>query len=356
MFTRVKSALAAILLFGFLAPGPPAGATPKVAPIAVVAEQAPAVFTVQFETTKGTFVVAAYRSWAPLAVDRLYNLVRSGYLDGNLFFRVVPGSGVDCGLNGNAKTTKAWGESPIPCDPPRRKIQAGDVYFLNNGLGEKAATEMRFQTGPDDGTSTRSGTTPIGRIVEGSAVLESLDASHMADNRKWMKLIRQLLKDGEEPVRKNYPHMDAILRATLDERAAEPPTELAETIEVPPGMALVQVYRTDKVGQDFTLRIDGSARTVLKANMVYGTLLPAGTHEVSTKVRFKMFATGLLDKAFASGGAFSTGFEAGRVYHLRAVPVGDLRTLRLHPVANDFGAEECKPLSVAMELGGKEEE
>mgnify|MGYP001398899346 CR=1 FL=1 len=55
------------------------------------ATQAPDSFRARFTTSKGEFVIAVHRAWAPRGADRFYNLVRSGYYDGVRFFRVVPG-------------------------------------------------------------------------------------------------------------------------------------------------------------------------------------------------------------------------------------------------------------------------
>src|SRR6266480_2473276 len=49
------------------------------------AQQAPDSFRARFSTTKGDFVIAVHRAWAPLGADRFYNLVRSGYYDGMRF-------------------------------------------------------------------------------------------------------------------------------------------------------------------------------------------------------------------------------------------------------------------------------
>src|SRR3989442_3708541 len=54
------------------------------------AAQAPDSFRVRFSTTKGDFVMAVHRAWAPVGVDRFYNLGASGDYDGMRFLRVVP--------------------------------------------------------------------------------------------------------------------------------------------------------------------------------------------------------------------------------------------------------------------------
>lgn len=113
-FVVSKAVTVAVLAWAFHA-----DAASKPAPIEVASEKAPDAFAVRFETTKGAVVIEAYRTWAPNAVDRFYNLVRSGYLDGNLFTRVDPQQGVDFGINGDPDMFKAWSEAPIATGPPQ---------------------------------------------------------------------------------------------------------------------------------------------------------------------------------------------------------------------------------------------
>ena len=47
---------------------------------AALKEKAPAKFKVQFETTKGVFVVDVTRDLSPNGVDRFYNLAKNGSL------------------------------------------------------------------------------------------------------------------------------------------------------------------------------------------------------------------------------------------------------------------------------------
>src|SRR5262245_33009148 len=51
-------------------------------------QQAPAMFHVRFETTRGDIVIEVQRDWSPDGADRFYNLVHGGYFDGCKFFRV----------------------------------------------------------------------------------------------------------------------------------------------------------------------------------------------------------------------------------------------------------------------------
>src|SRR5437763_1223189 len=43
--------------------------------------RAPATFTADIETSRGTITIELTRAWAPHGVDRFFNLVRAGYFD-----------------------------------------------------------------------------------------------------------------------------------------------------------------------------------------------------------------------------------------------------------------------------------
>src|SRR5712671_955288 len=77
------------------------------------AVQAPDSFRARFATTKGDFVIAVHRAWAPRGADRFYNLVRSGFYDGVRFFRVLPGFMAQFGIHGDTAIVAAWRERRI---------------------------------------------------------------------------------------------------------------------------------------------------------------------------------------------------------------------------------------------------
>ena len=54
-------------------------------------EKAPEVYKVKFATTKGDFILEVHRSWAPYGADRFYNLVKLGFYNDVVFFRVIDG-------------------------------------------------------------------------------------------------------------------------------------------------------------------------------------------------------------------------------------------------------------------------
>ena len=44
--------------------------------------KAPETFNALFETSAGAFTIQVTRAWAPVGVDRFYNLVKNGFFDG----------------------------------------------------------------------------------------------------------------------------------------------------------------------------------------------------------------------------------------------------------------------------------
>jgi peptidyl-prolyl cis-trans isomerase A (cyclophilin A) len=69
-------------------------------------EKAPDTFRVNFDTSRGPFVVEITRAQAPNGADRFYNLVKAKYFDGARFYRVVPGFMVQWGGAADPEMTK----------------------------------------------------------------------------------------------------------------------------------------------------------------------------------------------------------------------------------------------------------
>src|SRR5882757_3723356 len=66
-------------------------------------KEAPPVFHVLLETSKGEILLEVHRDWSPNGVDRFYNLVRYGYYDNNYVFRIRAGTWAQFGINGDPK-------------------------------------------------------------------------------------------------------------------------------------------------------------------------------------------------------------------------------------------------------------
>src|SRR5690242_14320397 len=92
-------------------------------------EKAPDQFKVRFETSKGNVLIQVQRDWAPIGVDRFYTLVKTGYLNGDRFFRFVPKFIVQFGLSPDPKLTARWLQANLKDDPVRENNMRGTIAF-----------------------------------------------------------------------------------------------------------------------------------------------------------------------------------------------------------------------------------
>lgn len=136
-------------------------------------KQTPATFRVKFETSKGPFVVEAVREWAPIGVDRFYELVNKKFYDDARFFRVLKGFVAQFGLNGDPAVNQLWSQLKIIDDPSKQKNLRGYVTFAMSGPNSR--TTQLFINLRDNPTLDSSGFSPIGRVVDdGMDVVDKL--------------------------------------------------------------------------------------------------------------------------------------------------------------------------------------
>src|SRR6266576_5082300 len=179
------------------------------------ATQAPDSFRARFTTTRGEFVIAVHRPWAPRGADRFYNLVRSGYYDGVRFFRVIPGFMAQLGIHGDTGVTAAWRERRIPDDPVRRTNIRGMVTYATAGPGTR--TTQIFINFGDNNRLDASGFAPFGQVVEGMEVVDALYGGYGdgAPNGRGPDQYR-LNVEGEKYLARQFPKLDKITKARVE--------------------------------------------------------------------------------------------------------------------------------------------
>jgi peptidyl-prolyl cis-trans isomerase A (cyclophilin A) len=100
---------------------------------------APDSFVAEFRTTKGTFQMKARRAWAPLGVDRLWQLVNGRYFDGLVIYRVgttksvKDGRVVQFGASGDTAAAHAWERETFADEPVTVGHVRGAVSFARGG-------------------------------------------------------------------------------------------------------------------------------------------------------------------------------------------------------------------------------
>ncbi len=198
------------------------GAAPALAPAqaaslsdpASLNEEAPAVYKVKFDTSKGPFEVEVYRAWAPHGADRFYNLVKNGFYDNARFFRVIEGFMVQFGINGDPKISAVWRDANIPDDPVKQSNTRGNLSFATAGPNTRT-TQVFINFGNNAGLDGQ-GFSPFAKVVSGMEVVDSLYNGYgegapggQGPNQG------QIQAEGNAYLESQFPKLDYIKKATI---------------------------------------------------------------------------------------------------------------------------------------------
>lgn len=170
--------------------------------------QAPDSFRVTFETTRGPFVVQVSRAWAPLGADRFYDLTEQHFFDDSRFFRVVPGFVVQFGLNGDPKVNEPWDAKRLPDDSVRQTNARGTIVFATQGPNTR--THQLFINLADNPRLDGMGFAPMGRVVDGMNVVDSLYSGYgESPDQQYIQTL------GNSYLDRTFPKLDRIKTAKI---------------------------------------------------------------------------------------------------------------------------------------------
>jgi peptidyl-prolyl cis-trans isomerase A (cyclophilin A) len=230
-----------ILLVALLAPGVPGPAIaqattrrPQVAPATTApttparrralllapthpfwSTRAPDTVTADIETTRGTITLELQRAWAPRGVDRFYNLARAGYFDDSRFYRVVAGFVAQFGIAGDPAIAGLWSRRKLRPDSVRAPNARGTISYARFKPDDR--TTNLFINLRDNPKLDSLGFAPIGRVVEGMEVADSLYARYgemtMADPP--LGDAKRLYRESNKYMDAEYPNLDRILKVTI---------------------------------------------------------------------------------------------------------------------------------------------
>ncbi len=182
---------------------------------AALNEKAPAVYKVDFDTSKGAFIVEVHRDWAPNGADRFYNLVKNGFYDNARFFRVVSGFMVQFGINGDPKLSALWRTARINDDPVRQSNKRGFITFAT--AGPNTRTTQVFINFADNGALDGQGFAAFGQVVSGMNVVDALysgygegaPGGHGPDQGR-------VQSEGNAYLTRDFAKLDYIKKATIE--------------------------------------------------------------------------------------------------------------------------------------------
>ena len=177
---------------------------------------APEQFSVQFETTKGSFVTKVTREWSPLGVDRFHELVESGFFSDVAFFRVLDGFVAQFGINGDPEVQSKWRDQPIGDDPVKGTNTAGTISFAMAGPGTR--TTQLFINLADNARLDGMGFSPIAEVTEGMDVVLKLYGGYgEGAPRGGGPDQGSIQQRGNEYLKASFPDLDYITSATIAE-------------------------------------------------------------------------------------------------------------------------------------------
>jgi cyclophilin family peptidyl-prolyl cis-trans isomerase len=184
-------------------------------------------------------VLEVQRDWAPRGADRFYQLTKLGYFDDSRFFRVrerfiaqfgIPGKpGPPPGTEGLGHPDHAgrpasprvsliasdWRLRPMPDDSVKQENRRGTIAYAMTGPGTR--TTQLFINLVDNLQLDAQGFAPIGRVIRGMDVVDSLYAGYDEAAGGGMRGRKQdsLFARGNAYLDAHYPRLDRLIRARI---------------------------------------------------------------------------------------------------------------------------------------------
>lgn len=177
--------------------------------------RAPARFDAVFETTKGEVVIEVIRDWAPIGADRFYNLVRSGYYDGQRISRVRPGFIAQWGLHHDPAVIAAWRDAFIPDDPKRERNVRGTIAFAYKDLNGRS-TQVYINLA-DNHQLDAEAFAIFGRVVTGMDVVDRWYGGYGERAGGGIRGGQQgpIEREGAVWLDRNFPLLDRVITARI---------------------------------------------------------------------------------------------------------------------------------------------
>jgi len=183
---------------------------------AVANEKAPENFNVVFDTTKGAFTLEIHREWAPIGVDRFYNLVKIGFFEDVAFFRVMGGFMAQFGYHGDPKVIDVWKDAQIEDDPVVKSNKRKYISFATSGPNSR--TTNLFINFANNSNLDGMGFAPIGKVIEGMDVVDSLYDGYGEGAPRGMGPGQGKIRtQGNSYLKASFPKLDYIKTAKIVE-------------------------------------------------------------------------------------------------------------------------------------------
>jgi peptidyl-prolyl cis-trans isomerase A (cyclophilin A) len=178
-------------------------------------EKAPDVFQVNLDTSKGPVVIEVHRDWAPIGADHFYTLVKTGFYDGDRFFRIVRNFVVQFGINGDPKVNRLWANANLPDDPVKQHNVRGTISYATSGPNTRS-TQVFINLKDNGASLDGSGFAPFGKVTTGMDIVDSFYNSYGdMPPRGQGPDPSQIEVQGNEYLTSRFPRLDYIKKAAI---------------------------------------------------------------------------------------------------------------------------------------------
>lgn len=191
-------------------------ATAQVPAISILKTKAPETFRALFKTNKGEFIIEAYRKWSPVGVDRLYQLIKTGFYSNTLLFRVERNFVSQFGISDDEQVNRFWELKKLTDEPPKYKNLKGVISYARGGPNTRTTQLfINMVDNPKNDTLLRLGVkgfTPIARVIKGMEVVILFNDRY---GRSTIPLQDSIYKYGNRYFEKRFPGLDKIMSARI---------------------------------------------------------------------------------------------------------------------------------------------
>lgn len=178
--------------------------------------KSPETLKVLFKTNKGNFIIQSYRSWAPVAADRFYTLVKKGFYTNIYIFRVEKDYVVQFGISNHPNESVAWDKARLPDEPVTQKHLKGIVAFARSEKNSRTTQLfINMQNNAQLDTTMREGVhgyPPFGKVIGGMSIFFQLNDQYA---KQIMPFQDSIYLNGNQYLDQHFPGLDKILSATI---------------------------------------------------------------------------------------------------------------------------------------------
>jgi peptidyl-prolyl cis-trans isomerase A (cyclophilin A) len=211
MRTALAAVFVSIAMIGCSSPEP----AKKEAKAPTKPETAPDIFQVNLDTSKGPVVIEVHRDWAPIGADHFYSLVKTGFYDGDRFFRVVRNFVVQFGVNGDPQVNRLWSNVSLPDDPVKQHNTRGTISYATRGPNTRS-TQVFINLKDNRASLDGTGFAPFGKVTSGMDAVDSLYNSYGdMPPRGQGPDPSQIAVQGNDYLVNHFPRLDYIKKAAI---------------------------------------------------------------------------------------------------------------------------------------------